>query len=164
MGGKRWTLEEEKIMAEHYEKAPTVDEVAEMLGRPVFGVCKKGAAMGLKRPDLHEVSISKLLSVMDDVPRSSSEIADRLGMARNSVNNMLRRAHEEGLCYIAKFQKNGYVRGLETPLWVLGEKENEESDFAAEIAERAAKRAEHAKQPFKAFRDPLVAAFFGAAA
>lgn len=164
MGGKRWTKEEEKIMSAHYETSPTIEEVAQMLGRPVCGVFKKGAAMGLRRPDLHDAAIERLMKAIDDTPRSSAEIAQRMGMARNSVSGLLRRGHKEGLCYIAGFKKNGGGRGMESPLWVVGAEENETNDRAAEIAERAAKRAAHAAVPFKPFRDPLVEAFFGRAA
>jgi hypothetical protein len=59
MGGKRWTKEEEKIMSAHYETSPTIEEVAQMLGRTVCGVFKKGAAMGLRRPDLHDAAIER---------------------------------------------------------------------------------------------------------
>jgi DNA-binding transcriptional regulator LsrR (DeoR family) len=103
-----------------------------------------------------------LLKAIDDTPRSSAEIAQRMGMVRNSVSHLLRRAHKERLCYIAEFKRNSGGRGMETPLWVVGAEENEKNDRAAEIAERAAKRAAHAAVPFKP--DPLVAAFFGAAA
>ncbi|MDR6393036.1 hypothetical protein [Paraburkholderia phenoliruptrix] len=164
MGGKRWTKEEEKIMAEHYEKSPTVEEVAEMLGRPVHGVFKKGAAMGLKRPDLHEVSVSRLKAALDiETPRSSLEIAERMGITRNAACHLLSRGYDEGICHIAEYQSNG-SRGKDALMWVAGPGENALSDYAIEQAEREAKRAAHAKKPFKAFRDPLVEAFFGRAA
>lgn len=159
--GKRWTEDEEKIMAAHYPTARTVDEVAEMLGRPVWGVMKKGAALGLKRPDLHDVSIARLLSMLDNKPRSSGEIAARLGMERHSVRKVLGRAHKEGLCYIAEFRKESEGRGNKAAMWVLGHEENAVNELAQEQAERAAKRAAHAQKPFKAFRDPFSAALFG---
>lgn len=161
--GKRWTPEEKKIMSDFYPTDRPVQEIADMLGRPVQGVLKKGAAMGLKRPDLHEVALSKLESVLDDTPRSSSEIADLLGMTRSATCSLLSRAHDEGLCHVAGFRET-LGRGSDASLWVVGFGENAVSDFAAERAEREAKLAEHAAKPFKAFRDPLVEAFFGAAA
>jgi hypothetical protein len=163
MMGKRWTPEEKKIMSDFYPTDRPVQEIADMLGRPVQGVLKKGAAMGLKRPDLHEVALSKLESVLDDTPRSSSEIADLLGMTRSATCSLLSRAHDEGLCHVAGFRET-LGRGSDASLWVVGFGENAVSDFAAERAEREAKLAEHAAKPFKAFRDPLVEAFFGAAA
>jgi hypothetical protein len=163
MMGKRWTPEEEKIVATYYPTDRPVREIADMLGRPIQGVQKKGAAMGLKRPDLHEVSICKLESVLDDTPRSSSEIADLLGMTRSATCTLLARAHDEGLCHIAGFRET-LGRGSDASLWVAGFGENAVSDIAAERAEREAKLAEHAAKPFKAFRDPLVEAFFGRAA
>jgi predicted DNA-binding protein YlxM (UPF0122 family) len=163
MMGKRWTPEEKKIMSDFYPTDRPVQEIADMLGRPVQGVLKKGAAMGLKRPDLHEVALSKLESVLDDTPRSSSEIADLLGMTRSATCSLLSRAHDEGLCHVAGFRET-LGRGSDASLWVVGFGENAVSDFAAERAEREAKLAEHAAKPFKAFRDPLVEAFFGRAA
>lgn len=161
--GKRWTAEDEKIMAAHYTTATTVEEVAKMLKRPVLAVFKKGRKMGLKRPDLHGASMSRLKAGLSDTPRSTAEIAELIGMTRNATADLLRRGHEEGYCHIADFRSaNG--RGKDAPLWVAGEGENAMSDYAVEQAEREAKRAAHAAKPFKAFRDPLVAAFFGAAA
>jgi hypothetical protein len=163
MMGKRWTPEEEKIVATYYPTDRPVREIADMLGRPVHGVLKKGASMGLRRPDLHEVSISKLQSVLDETPRSSAEIANLLGMARSATCSLLSRAHSEGLCHIAEFREN-LSRGFDASLWVAGPGENATNDFEMERREREAKRAEHAAKPFKAFRDPLVEAFFGRAA
>lgn len=163
MGGKRWTKEEEKIMAANYASVRTVEELAQMLGRPTYAVCKKGAAMGLKRPDLHEVSLARLKAAVDDTPRTSMEIAKRMGVTRSAACDLLNRGHDEGLCRIAEYLSNG-SRGKDAPLWVAGPGEHAMSDYAMEQAEREAKRAAHAKKPFKAFRDPLVEAFFGRAA
>lgn len=161
--GKRWTAEEETIMARHYTSAATVEEVAEMLGRPVLAVFKKGQKMGLKRPDLHEASMSRLKNGLSDMPRSTAEIAELIGMTRNATADLLRRGHEEGHCHIADIRSAG-GRGKDAPLWVAGEGENAMTDYAVEQAEREARRAAHAAKPFKAFRDPFIEAFYGAAA
>ena len=86
--GKRWAPEEKKYLVDHFETAATVEELAEVLDRPVLGVRKKAAELGLCRPDLHEVAIKRLLSAMDDTPRSSAEIAHRLNIARSNVNKV----------------------------------------------------------------------------
>lgn len=160
---KRWSDEEKAVMRKHYETAESVDDVAKMLGRPKLAVIKKGLAMGLVRPNLHLKSVSGLLSVLGDIPMSSVQIAEELGMKRNSVCEVLRCAHEDRLCHIARYEKRG-GRGKDVPLWVAGEGENAMTDAEIEAAELEARRAEHAAKPFKPFRDPFVAAFFGAPA
>lgn len=150
-------------MKTHYETADSVEDVAIMLGRPRYSVVKKALAMGLKRPDLHEASIARLRSGLDETPRSSDEIARLIGMTRSATNDLLRRGHDAGVCHIAD-HRPCVGRGKETPLWVAGEGENAQTDYAVEQAEREAKRAEHAAKPFKAFRDPFTSVFFGGAA
>lgn len=150
-------------MARHYTTADTVEEVAEMLDRPVYAVFKKGQKMGLKRPDLHDVSMQRLKAVVSDVPRAPGEIADLMGISRNSIAAVLRRGNKEGLCHIAEYRPAD-GRGRDAPLWVAGAGENAQNDFAVERKEREALRAAHAAKPFKAFRDPFIEAFYGAAA
>jgi hypothetical protein len=133
MMGKRWTVEEEKIMAEFYPIVNSVHEVAEMIGRPVFAVLKKGQHMGLKRPDLHEVSVARLKAALDDTPRSSGELAERMGVTRNAANDLLRTGHKEKLCHVAVLRPAG-GRGKDTPLWVAGPGENAKSAYAVRLS------------------------------
>jgi transposase len=161
--GKKWTEEEKSVLARYYPGADSVDEVAEMLGRPPLAVIKKALQMGLKRPDPHDESMQRLKKVISDVPRSPSEIAALLGFSRNSMADVLRRGHKEGLCHIAEY-RTAEGRGRDSPLWVAGAGENAQNDFAVERKEREALRAAHAAKPFKAFRDPFIEAFYGAAA
>lgn len=133
--GKRWTPEEEKIMAEFYPIVRSIHEVAEMINRPVFAVLKKGQHMGLKRPDLHEASVARLKAALDDTPRSSGELAERMGVTRNAANDLLRTGHKEKLCHVAVLRPAG-GRGKDTPLWVAGPGENAKSAYAARMASR----------------------------
>ncbi len=161
--GKRWTDEEKAIMKDHYETARAVKDVAKMLRRTVFSVVKKGKAMGLKRPDLHDLSIDRLKGVLTEVPQSSAEIAKILGMGRTSVCAMLRRGCAEGICHVAGL-RHVAGRGRAATLWVAGPEDSSAADRERELAEREALRKVHAAKPFKAFRDPLVSAFYGEAA
>lgn len=160
---KQWSPEEEALMTTHYPVAKSVDMVAEMLGRTRSGVVKKALAMGLKRPDLHEESIKRLQAVLGDVPMDSGEIAAALGMKRSATNDLLRRLHDEGICHIAEY-RHAHGRGKDTPLWVAGDGVNAMTDFMIERQERAERLAAHAAIPFKPFRDPFIAAFYGEAA
>lgn len=161
--GKRWTPEEEKVMAEYYLTAETVQEVADMLGRPVLGVYKQADKMGLKRSNAHAASMNRLKSILSEIPRSTTEIADLMNISRTAVSEALRIGHKEGLCHIVSFRASR-GRGKDAPLWIAGPGTNATNDFEIERKEREARRKAHAAVPFKPFRDPLVAAFFGAAA
>lgn len=150
-------------MAAYYETAKSVEDVAAMLGRPAFGVRKKGASMGLRRLDLHDIAVERLKNVLDETPKSSGEIARLLGMSRNAACAVLRRASDEGVCHVADVRAAG-GRGRDAFLWAAGLPDDSVVDCAIERAEREALRSEHAGKPFKAFRDPFIAALFGAAA
>jgi hypothetical protein len=158
--GKKWTAEEERMLTTKYETAKTVEEVAVMLGRPIYGVTKKALSMGLKRPALHDVSIDRLKLALEGEPKSAKEIAAILDMAPTSVCALLRRASTEGICHVIGIRPTG-GRGNDASLWMAGRPGSHAADYEIEKAERSALREAHAAKPFKAFRDPFVAAFYG---
>ena len=159
--GKRWTPEDEKIMAAHYTTAGTVDEVAKMLKRSRMSVFKKGELMGLKRSGgMHAASVLRIKKFLSDKPQSTAELAVLMHISQKAVNDVLRLGHKEGLCHIEEYRP-ARGRGKDAPMWVFGPGENATNDLEIEREEREAHRRAHAAKPFKAFRDPFVAQFYG---
>lgn len=116
---KRWSDEEKAVMLAHYSTARSVEDVAKMLGRPRLAIVKKALAMGLSRPDQHEESIGRVTAVLGTVPMTSAEIAAAIGMTRNAVCDVLRRAEAEGRCHVTG-HKRCVGRGKESAMWVVG--------------------------------------------
>lgn len=160
--GKRWAKEQEEIILEQYVTAPSVDYVANLVGRTRVSVIKKALSMGLRRPELQQESIARLQAVLGDVPMSVVEIAAAMKMTSHATNELLRRYHEKGICHISGFRPC-VGRGKDKPLWVAGKGENALTDYAKKQAECVKKVAKETAAPVKAFRDPLQEALFGRA-
>lgn len=161
--GKRWTDEEKAIMRKHYPTARSVEDIAAMLGRPKCSVIKSALAMGLSRPDLHDEAVKRIVNALSDIPMSSRQISDAIGVTRGNVNRVLACMSDEGLCHIATYRKRP-GRGSDIPLWVLGEGDDAKNEWVKEVAVRPVERAATPVTPVIAFRDPFTAMFYGEAA
>jgi hypothetical protein len=156
----RWTDEEEAVILANYETAPTVEHVAEMLGRTRASIIKKAISMGLKRPELHQASIDRLLDVLGAKPMSVAEVAAAMGITHHATNDLLRRNFDRGICHISGF-RSCVGRGKDKPLWVAGKGENAITEHAKARAARDKRIAAEAARRPEAHRDPLQEALFG---
>lgn len=161
--GNRWNDTDELLMSTHYITAPSVEHVAQMLGRTRAAVVKKALSMGMNRNSQQQESINRLNSVLCDTPHTVAEVAELLGTTHHATNDLLRRNHLRGLCHVAGFRKC-HGRGKDKPLWVAGEGANALSSYEQPRARRGEKSSSKSKRKFAAFRDPYVEALFGPAA
>ena len=160
---KRWTDEEIAILKAHFETTSSVYDLVPMLpGRDYTNIRKKANSIGLRRPDLKDLSHAKLMDAIGAEKLSVKEIARRLGYHASSVNFLLRRAHDEGLCHIADHRTHPGA-GKCTPLWVAGKGQNVPSHYAIEKARKDAQIvAQHEQERNRPVRrDPFIELMFG---
>jgi hypothetical protein len=116
MSNKHWSPEHIAILMARYETAPTIDEVAAMVGRTRMAVNHKAWTMGLSRPDSIGESATRLLSALGDEPKTAAEVAEALGVRHSSAASLLKRSGERGVCHVVG-NKAHAARGRGAPLW-----------------------------------------------
>jgi hypothetical protein len=160
MNGKQWSPEHIEYLTKHYETAPTIEEVANAVGRTRQATNHKAWMMGLSRPDQGDEGAARLLAALGNEPKTSREVAVVLGIQQSTACGLLRRNAERGICHIAGAQPRKGA-GKPTPLWAAGK------DVKETVKVAAGKKADGTPQKPQTVvivrRDPWVAALFGPA-
>jgi hypothetical protein len=152
---KQWSEEEKAILQSHYPTAPSVEDVAKMIGRPASVVYRKAISMGISRMK----HVDKLAGVLGANLMTSGEVAAALGMTRNATNDLLRRAEVDGLCHIERYEP-GVGRSKDVAMWAVGKAGTLPSTRQKHArAERERRIFEEANR--LPARDPISIAWFG---
>ncbi|MFM0141770.1 hypothetical protein [Paraburkholderia sp. RL18-085-BIA-A] len=153
---KQWSNEEKAIMQLHYPTAPSVEDVAKMIGRPASVVYRKAISMGLSRVK----HVDRLPDVLGAKLMTSGEVAVALDMTRNATNDLLRRAEAEGLCHIASYKSGGGRSKKDVAMWAAGKAGTLPSTRQKQArADRIRRIFEEANR--LPARDPISIAWFG---